>query len=189
MAIAGLGGIGSWVALYLAISRLAGKLELVDFDYVESHNLHRTPYRPEHICMLKAKALRNIIKEHAPEVEVTIYPYPLEKVIDRLESEVMVEATDSTMIQGLLHEWLRRERRLVTVHYDGESITIGVNLVPGAWEIGKPPTGYQTAPVYVATPAVAAALAVHILTWGNIIDGSLLFRSTLSDIVASGRRG
>ena len=189
VAIAGLGGIGSWVALYLAISRLAARLELVDFDYVESHNLHRTPYRPEHICMLKAKALRDIIREHAPELEVNVYPYPLEKVIDKLESDVLVETTDSTRLRGLLQEWLSRGKRLVTVHYDGESITIGVNLVPGAWQVGEPPGGYLTAPVYVATPAVAAALAVHILAWGDTIEGSFLFKSTLSGLVASGRRG
>ena len=186
VAVAGAGGIGSWVAYYLAISRLVNRLELIDFDYLEPHNLNRTPYRPEHVGMLKVRALEEVVKTANPEVEVVAYDEPLERVVDRLESGVLVEATDSLSLRGVLESWLSSGRKLVTVHYDGESITIGVNVVPGAW--GGEETGYATAPVYVATPAIAAGLVVHILTWrgsGSLLEGRYTFRATLSDIVKS----
>ncbi len=184
--MAGAGGIGSWVAYYLAISRLVDRLELVDFDYLEPHNLNRTPYRPEHVGLLKVRALEEVVKTANPEVDVVAYDQPLEKVVDRLESRVLVEATDSLSLRGVLEGWLSRGRRLVTVHYDGESITIGVNVVPGAW--GGEEAGYATAPVYVATPAVAAGLVVHILAWrgsGDLLEGRYTVKATLSGLVKS----
>ena len=100
---------------------------------------------------------------------------------------MLVEATDSLAVRGALESWLASGRRLLTVHYDGESITIGVNTIPGAW--GREETGYATAPVYVATPAVAAGLAVHILAWrgsGNLLEKRMIVKTTLTQLIASG---
>lgn len=186
VAVAGVGGIGSWVAYYLAISRLVDKIEVIDFDYVEPHNLNRTPYRPSHVGLLKVQAIKEVVRDVNEDVEVVAYDVPLEHAIGKLESEVLVEATDSLSLRPVLEEWLKSGRRLVTVHYDGESVTIGVNVVPGAW--GGEEGGYATAPVYVATPAAAAALAVHILAWagdGGLLEGSYTVRFKLSDVVKS----
>lgn len=184
MAVAGVGGIGSWVAYYLAISRLVDKIEVIDFDYVEPHNLNRTPYRPSHVGLLKVYAIRDLIKEVNNQVEVIAYDVPLEHAINKIESRILVEATDSLTLRPLLSEWLGSGRKLVTVHYDGESVTIGVNVVPGAW--GANEGGYATAPVYVATPVLAAALVVHILAWtgeGGLMNGSYTIKLTLSDVI------
>jgi hypothetical protein len=182
--VAGVGGIGSWVAYYLAISRLVDKIEVVDFDYVEPHNLNRTPYRPSHVGLLKVYAIKEVIKEVNEQVEVVTYDVPLEYAVGKLESEILVEATDSLSLRPVLAGWLESGKKLVTAHYDGESITIGVNVVPGAW--GDDEGGYATAPVYVATPTVAAALVVHILAWmgdGGLMEGGYTVKLTLTDIV------
>jgi len=57
IAIAGLGGLGSNIAVMLARIGV-GKLLLVDFDVVEPSNLNRQHYNISHLGMLKTNALK-----------------------------------------------------------------------------------------------------------------------------------
>ncbi|QGU00674.1 Sulfur carrier protein ThiS / Sulfur carrier protein ThiS adenylyltransferase [Candidatus Syntrophocurvum alkaliphilum] len=67
--IAGLGGLGSNVAVSLA--RLGiGRLLLIDFDIVEPSNLNRQQYFINHIGMPKTEALKELIAQINPFVEV-----------------------------------------------------------------------------------------------------------------------
>lgn len=67
--IAGLGGLGSNTAISLA--RLGiGKLVLVDYDVVEPSNLNRQQYFISHIGLLKTEALRELIQQVNPFVEL-----------------------------------------------------------------------------------------------------------------------
>lgn len=67
--IAGLGGLGSLIALSLARSGV-GFLHLVDFDIVEPSNLNRQQYNMSHLGMYKAQALARQIAEINPFVSV-----------------------------------------------------------------------------------------------------------------------
>lgn len=69
VAVAGLGGLGSSIALHLARTGV-GHLHLVDFDVVEPSNLNRQQYRVSHLGMLKAEALRQEIMDVNPFVTV-----------------------------------------------------------------------------------------------------------------------
>ncbi len=67
--IAGAGGLGSNVALMLARSGIQ-RFVLVDGDVVEPSNLNRQAYFPRHVGMPKVQALRAILEELNPAVEV-----------------------------------------------------------------------------------------------------------------------
>ena len=69
--ILGLGGLGSNVAVLLARAGI-GYLKLIDFDVVEASNLNRQQYRISHIGMKKTEAMKTIIREINPFVEVDI---------------------------------------------------------------------------------------------------------------------
>ncbi len=69
--IAGLGGLGSNVAIALARTGI-GKLILVDFDCVERTNLNRQQYLVSQVGKLKTDSLKQNIFEINPEVEVEI---------------------------------------------------------------------------------------------------------------------
>ena len=106
--ILGLGGLGSNVATLLARSGI-GYLKLVDFDIVEASNLNRQQYRISHIGMKKTEAIRTIIKEVNPFVEVEI----LNKKIDREnilsivgDVEIVVEAFDVAETKAMAIEEL-----------------------------------------------------------------------------------
>ena len=70
-AIAGLGGLGSNIAVMLARIGV-GKLLLVDFDKVETSNLNRQHYNTTHIGMYKTQALKSQLELINPFVEIDI---------------------------------------------------------------------------------------------------------------------
>lgn len=71
VAVAGLGGLGSYIALALARTGV-GTLHLVDFDDVEPSNLNRQQYRICHLGMPKTEALKSEIREINPAVRVLL---------------------------------------------------------------------------------------------------------------------
>lgn len=94
--IAGLGGLGSSVAV--ALARLGiGKLILADFDVVEPSNLNRQQYFIDQLGMTKAEALEANLRRINPYVEyethaVRITPDNIPDLFG--EVDVMVEAFD-----------------------------------------------------------------------------------------------
>ncbi len=69
VAVAGLGGLGSNVAVMLARAGV-GSLHLVDFDRVEGSNLNRQVYKMKHLGMYKTGALCQEIREINPYIEL-----------------------------------------------------------------------------------------------------------------------
>lgn len=109
--IAGLGGLGSNIAIMLA--RLGiGKLKLVDFDVVEPSNLNRQQYFIRHLGMKKTDAMQEILADINPFVEVeTIDVFLDEKNIKDIfnEVDIIVEAFDvstskAIIVNTVLHE-------------------------------------------------------------------------------------
>jgi len=102
--IAGLGGLGSAIAI--ALARIGvGKLILVDFDVVESSNLNRQQYFIHQIGMPKVEALQKNIAGINPYVKIQIYQEKLERNnTDRIfqEAEVVVEAFDRAEEKAML---------------------------------------------------------------------------------------
>lgn len=69
VAVAGLGGLGSNIAMLLARVGV-GRLYLVDFDRVDITNLHRQQYDTDDIGALKTDALRRHIEKVNPYITV-----------------------------------------------------------------------------------------------------------------------
>lgn len=68
VAVCGLGGLGSNIAISLARAGI-GKLILIDFDKVDITNLHRQQYKVNQIGQYKTDALSENLKEIAPYME------------------------------------------------------------------------------------------------------------------------
>src|SRR5574344_1216322 len=69
VAICGLGGLGSNIAIALARAGV-GHLHLIDFDQVDLTNLNRQQYKIEYIGQYKTYALKEEIKEFSPYIEI-----------------------------------------------------------------------------------------------------------------------
>ena len=121
--ILGLGGLGSNVAILLARAGI-GYLKLVDFDVVEASNLNRQQYRISHIGMKKTEAIKTIIKEINPFVEIET----LDIKVDREniysivgDIEIVVEAFDRAETKAMVIEELLTNKNKIVVSASGMS--------------------------------------------------------------------
>lgn len=104
VAIAGLGGLGSNIAVSLARTGV-GHLHLIDFDIVEPSNLNRQQYKIKHLGLYKTEALKNEIEEINPFIEVTIDTVQVtEENVQALfkNDEIICEAFDNPKAKALL---------------------------------------------------------------------------------------
>lgn len=104
VAICGLGGLGSNIAIALARAGI-GKLILIDFDRVDITNLHRQQYKANQIGKYKTEALAEILLEIAPYTET-------QTIIERItednfcallkHADVICEAFDNAEAKAML---------------------------------------------------------------------------------------
>ena len=69
VAVAGLGGLGSNVAVFLARIGV-GHLHLIDFDVVDLTNLNRQQYFLEHVGVYKTEALCSLLRKINPYLDI-----------------------------------------------------------------------------------------------------------------------
>ena len=104
VAICGLGGLGSNIAIALARAGV-GKLRLMDFDRVDITNLHRQQYKASQIGRCKAEALASNLREISPytEVEVVIEKITEENFVALLKgADIICEAFDRAEAKAML---------------------------------------------------------------------------------------
>lgn len=104
VAICGLGGLGSIIAISLARSGI-GKLILIDFDRVDITNLHRQQYKANQIGMNKTDALRDNLLEIAPYVNLETHNIRVtEENAARLlqGADIICEAFDNAECKAML---------------------------------------------------------------------------------------
>ena len=119
--ILGLGGLGSNVAVLLARSGI-GYLKLIDFDVVEASNLNRQQYRISHIGIKKIEAIKTIIKEINPFVEIDTFDIKVdrENILSVVEDiEIVVEAFDRAETKAMILEELLTNKNKIVVSASG----------------------------------------------------------------------
>ena len=119
--ILGLGGLGSNVAILLARAGI-GYLKLIDFDVVEASNLNRQQYRISHIGMKKTEAIKIIIKEINPFVEIETLDIKVDReniysIVGNIE--IVVEAFDRAETKAMAIEELLTNKNKIVVSASG----------------------------------------------------------------------
>ena len=104
VAICGLGGLGSNIAIHLARAGI-GRLILIDFDRVDITNLHRQQYKASQIGMYKTDALADNLREIAPYIELEAHTERIteENVVTLLQGvDIICEAFDNAEAKAML---------------------------------------------------------------------------------------
>ena len=104
VAICGLGGLGSNIAVALARTGI-DKLLLIDFDRVDITNLHRQQYKANQIGLYKTDALAENLLEISPYTEVQSVTAKIseENVADILkDADIVCEAFDHAESKAML---------------------------------------------------------------------------------------
>ena len=104
VAICGLGGLGSNIAIALARVGI-GRLILIDFDRVDITNLHRQQYKADQIGMYKTVALAENLKEIAPYISLEIHTERIteDNAVTLLQdADIICEAFDDAECKAML---------------------------------------------------------------------------------------
>lgn len=104
VAVCGLGGLGSNIAIALARAGI-GRLHIIDFDTVDISNLNRQQYFADQTGEYKTKALSDILLKIAPYCQVTADCVKLTEanIPDLLKNDgIICEAFDSAEQKAML---------------------------------------------------------------------------------------
>ncbi len=108
VAVCGLGGLGSNVAISLARAGV-GKLIIIDFDKVDVTNLHRQQYKASQVGQYKAQALCDNLKEISPYIEIEMHIAKIDEnnIFDLLSgADVICEAFDGAEQKAMLTNYV-----------------------------------------------------------------------------------
>ena len=119
VAVCGLGGLGSNIAIALARCGV-GHLHLIDFDTVDLTNLNRQQYFMEHIGMYKTDALKSLLLKINPYLDIrTDCVKVTEENLKELfaDAQIVCEAFDNPeakamLVNGILEHF--PEKKLVS---------------------------------------------------------------------------
>lgn len=104
VAVCGLGGLGSNIAIALARAGV-GHLRLIDFDRVDITNLNRQQYFVRQLGLLKTDALQETLTDIAPYCDITTNSVKIteENFVQLLEKEdIICEAFDCSEAKAML---------------------------------------------------------------------------------------
>lgn len=130
--IAGLGGLGSHIAVSLARMGV-GKLVLADFDRVDVTNLHRQQYFVDQVGLFKTEALADTLRKIDPWIQLELHPVRLtpEKLPTIFGScPILCEAFDKAEEKAMLLETVLTELpHTIVVSGSGMAGTASVNEI------------------------------------------------------------
>ncbi len=104
VAVCGLGGLGSNIAIALARAGI-GKLLLIDFDQVDITNLHRQQYKASQIGRYKTESLAENLREIAPYIELEAHTERIteDNAVQLLkDADIICEAFDNAECKAML---------------------------------------------------------------------------------------
>jgi molybdopterin/thiamine biosynthesis adenylyltransferase len=157
--VVGLGGIGNWVALDLALLGM-GTLILYDDDKIEASNLNRTLFKLSSINKPKVIAVKELISERRKDT-IVISNQELFTVehLKKLEGiDFIFDCSDTTRLKDSIAQ-LKDKPRYIKLGYDGFEGTICVDdFTSGQWT--GTDSSYSITPSFFAPPQILSALGI-----------------------------
>lgn len=153
--VVGVGGVGYWVAKYLAMSGIE-KMYLFDPDVLEETNLNRIDLSVEYLGKNKADIARDMINVIRPMASVISFPFKYLKHT-AVKTSWVIDCTDKVDAQILNQEIAHSlGAKYVKAGYDGTRISVSDCV--GEW--GESAGGYTIIPSWVVPASIVAAMVV-----------------------------
>jgi molybdopterin/thiamine biosynthesis adenylyltransferase len=153
--VVGCGGIGFWVAKFLAMSGIE-KLFLFDNDVIEEHNLNRLDLPYKTIGKNKADVVKILINALRIECTVIAMPFKFNEG-HKPNTDWLIDCTDNYESQ-VTNQRIAKDQgmKYVKAGYDGEDFSIHNSVA----EWGEAEDGYRVVPSWVVPAVMVASLTV-----------------------------
>jgi len=163
--VAGAGGLGSPVAIYLAAAGI-GKLRIGDSDTVEATNLNRQIlYNYSHLGKNKAACAEATLREFNPHIRVIPLPGKIgESTVRELvgDSQIIVDCLDNFPTRYILNKWALKKKIpyvfAAVWGLDGQITFLNPGKTPCLECIYPEAPPAETFPIIGATPGVIGCL-------------------------------
>jgi molybdopterin/thiamine biosynthesis adenylyltransferase len=159
--IVGVGGVGSWVAIDLAMSGVPN-LYLFDTKVLTENNRNRLPFCQGGVNLPKVEVVANFINGIRPDCVVVPINERLDGLLLKIQltiSEWIVDCTDSPSSQYKIYNACRSVgKNFVRAGYDGTHITVTSNV--SGWIKQSVEENYAINPSWVVPSQIVAAMAV-----------------------------
>jgi tRNA A37 threonylcarbamoyladenosine dehydratase len=161
VSIIGVGGVGSWIALLLAMIGVP-QLYIWDGDTIEASNLNRLPYGPATIGYPKVHALSMIILDRVPRCNIsTFYRIWYPETAKTCPSDWIVAATDQHSSRVELYDYAKANN-ISYIEASAEGEYGGCTDSPAMFTLeSERQRGYNSVPVWAGPCIMAASMAVH----------------------------
>uniref|UniRef100_A0A6M3IQ24 Putative ubiquitin activating domain contining protein n=1 Tax=viral metagenome TaxID=1070528 RepID=A0A6M3IQ24_9ZZZZ len=182
----GVGGIGFWVALQVAMTGIP-QLSLWDNDTLEESNRARLPFPQSVNNMPKTEIAQQFINTLRPDLDIICYGKATElslSVIPITNDTIAFDCTDNSRAQQIIARWARQHNfAYIKAGYDG--LSLSVTSKTSSWSTQEEETiGYTTTPSWVVPAIMAASIALtkafvnkDLEVHGNI--GTILLREEM----------
>jgi len=171
--VVGVGGIGNWLALDLALIGVK-TLILIDPDTIEETNLNRTFFRLSDIGKAKVDALKEMILERRPDcIVITHQDYLTTKHLNMYKNVYMFDCTDTLRTREFVQNHRDKLKDYIKLGYDGfEGTVCHDDFDSGSWG-EEENNSYRIVPSFFGTPQVLATLGIiEVLLKSNIKNKS-----------------
>ena len=159
--VVGLGGIGFWASVYLAMSGVTN-LYLFDADVIEESNRNRLPICQGSVGLPKVQVVKDYILAIRPDCNCVAIQEKMEGILLDIQvgiSTVVLECTDSTKSQLLVYNACKKAGvSFVRAGYNGTHMSV-LHHVP-TWCKAEEDSEYTITPSWVVPASIVAALAV-----------------------------
>lgn len=156
--VVGMGGIGSWVAIDLALIGV-GTLILFDDDKIENSNLNRTLFKLSQVGEYKTKAVKQLISERRKNILIITNEelFTAEHLKKYSGVDYFFDCSDTTRLKDSLAEQ-DVFPQYCKLGYDGFNATMCFNdFGTGKWGVDS---SYTVTPSFFGTPQLISAMAV-----------------------------
>lgn len=155
--VVGVGGTGSWVALFLAMSGTK-RIILMDGDKTELTNFNRLPIPVRgNLGELKTEVIAKMLETIRPDCIVEQEGKANGFTLASTEGTIF-DCTDNPKVQQMIYTFAKEHNReYIRVGYDGTHITVH-DRVPKWGNVER--TGYEVFPSWVVPAAMAACFGV-----------------------------
>jgi hypothetical protein len=194
IAIIGCGGIGSWIAIHLALAGV-NWIDLYDGDKLEAHNLNRFPLGPDAIGKYKSEAIAAELIRLRPDIEVTPrMNFEPDIHADKLVGyHWVIVSTDSLKSRRMVYNEVLKykgnypRKRPFYIEAGADGVQMTVSFAPADFSTDEEDNpGYRSVPVMVGPCTLAASIVTYYVlmglpnqdsfhaTWDNTIARTLI---------------
>jgi molybdopterin-synthase adenylyltransferase len=187
IAIIGCGGLGCSIGIALGASGI-GQIDLVDFDEVGIHNIHRQiAFKTDDVGEPKCKILQKNLEQRCPFVKINSYNCGFKEFTkdNNTKYDLILDATDNLQVRALINQY-SKDNNIPWIYgsveqFHGQVCFFEESSFESVFQISNHTPAGITAPIVMHIASLQSTLALRFLANLSIKKDKLYYLSFTKD--------